>query len=146
MEHTAWGTLQQGTVWGGKCVPWVQEEEPQEEVEYGDATTVLGAFNMDWDQAYAWHAHPWHARAWLHRHAPAPNTRWAKVFMSWQVDSTDILAVLQSFVPAGGAIESVEVYTTIEGAKTIEKEKTQGPQVWWTAAHAAHAAGSTGAA
>lgn len=45
-----------------------------------------------------------------------------------EVDSTDILAVLSSFVPAGGAIESVAVHATKEGHEILEKEKVRGPQ------------------
>lgn len=49
--------------------------------------------------------------------------------MDWeQVDSTDILAVLQSFVPSDGAINSVEVYATKEGAEQLELERVRGPQ------------------
>jgi len=49
--------------------------------------------------------------------------------MDWeQVDSTDILAVLQSFVPSDGAIHSVEVFATKEGAEQLELERVKGPQ------------------
>jgi len=70
------------------------EDEKIDQMADDERTSVIGAFNMDWDQ----------------------------------VDSTDILAVLQSFVPAAGAIESVSVHATKEGAALLELERTRGPQ------------------
>lgn len=90
----------------------VQEEGEEEEViEYDEATAILGAFNMDWDQVHA---------------LPLPRKDDRQCL---QVDGTDIMAVLQSFVPAGGAIQNVAVHATKEGAETLEKERTSGPQV-----------------
>ena len=56
-------------------------------------------------------------------------TRLACMDMDWEnVKAVDILAVLRSFVPEGGRIESVSVYPSDYGLERMEEEKLAGPK------------------
>ena len=55
--------------------------------------------------------------------------RLACMDMDWEnVKAVDILAVLRSFVPEGGRIESVSVYPSDYGLERMEEEKLAGPK------------------
>lgn len=56
--------------------------------------------------------------------------RLAVVDLDWEhVKAVDILAVLQSFVPKGGAIRSVTVYPSDYGLARMQEERVMGPTV-----------------
>ncbi len=81
--------------------------------------------------------------AWLQQAESVPRvkegtSRLAVVNLDWeQVRAVDILAVLRSFLPAGGAIRSVRVYLSEEGEAAQAKERAHGPQGVWAAPDAA---------
>ena len=50
--------------------------------------------------------------------------------LDWEkLGAVDILAVLRSFLPAGGAIRSVTVYPSDYGLQRMKEEAAAGPQV-----------------
>lgn len=49
--------------------------------------------------------------------------------LDWEkLGAVDILAVLRSFLPAGGSIRSVTVYPSDYGLKRMAEEAAAGPQ------------------
>lgn len=92
-----------------------EEEEKEEEIPTGEATCILGAFNMDWDEVS-------HIR--VHRNGVVCSLQGVL-----QIEAEDLLVLLSSFLPAGGVITEVEIRATKEGASAMELEDTKGPQI-----------------
>ena len=76
---------------------------------------------------------------WTQQMAAAPrnkegSARLAVVNLDWeQVGAADILAVLRSFLPAGGSIRSVAIYLSDFGEEQLRAEAVQGPSGIWNA-------------
>lgn len=67
----------------------------------------------------------------MHRLAHALwSCRLALVDLDWdKLGAVDVLAVLRSFLPAGGSIRSVTVYPSDYGLQRMKDEAAAGPQV-----------------